>query len=128
MPRPVHFEIHANDPSRAIKFYEKTFGWVFQQWGEQEYWLITTGSADEPGIDGGLIPRHGEAPALGAPVNSFVVTVQVDDLDSTVKEATQSGGDVCVPRMAVPGVGWLAYVADTEGNILGVMQPDESAA
>ena len=50
MPRPVHFEIHASDPARAIRFYERTFGWIFQQWGEQEYWLITTGSADEPDL------------------------------------------------------------------------------
>ena len=64
MSRPVHFEIHASDPARAIRFYERTFGWIFQQWGEQEYWLITTGSADEPGIDGGLI-THGDP---GGPV------------------------------------------------------------
>ncbi len=128
MSRPVHFEIHASDPARAIRFYERTFGWIFQQWGEQEYWLITTGSADEPGIDGGLISRQGDAPVFGAPVNSFVVTIQVDDLDQTTKTATESGGDIRVPRMAVPGVGWLAYLADTEGNLIGAMQPDESAA
>jgi predicted enzyme related to lactoylglutathione lyase len=128
MARPVHFEIHASDPGRAIAFYERTFAWSFQRWGEQEYWLITTGSADEPGIDGGLITRQGEPPHFGAPVNSFVATIQVDDLDATTKLATEAGGDIRVPRMAVPGVGWLAYLADTEGNLVGVMQPDESAA
>ena len=128
MPRPVHFEVHASDPGRAIRFYEQTFGWVFQQWGEQEYWLITTGSADQPGIDGGLLPRQGEAPEIGAPVNSFVITVQVDDLDTTVKQATAAGGELAVPRMAVPGVGWLAYVTDTEHNVVGMMQPDPTAA
>ncbi|MDQ1654340.1 MAG: uncharacterized protein QOI35_3540, partial [Cryptosporangiaceae bacterium] len=65
---------------------------------------------------------------FGAAVNSFVVTIQVDDLDETVKVATEAGGDIRVPRMAVPGVGWLAYLADTEGNLIGAMQPDESAA
>ena len=128
MSRPVHFEIHASDPARAIAFYERTFGWIFQRWGEQEYWLITTGSADEPGIDGGLITRQGESPQFGAPVNSFVITIQVDDLDTTTKAATDAGGDIRVPRMAVPGVGWLAYLADTEGNLIGAMQPDETAA
>jgi uncharacterized protein len=32
-----------------------------------------------------------------------------------------------VPKMPIPGVGWLAYIKDTEGNILGMMQPDPSA-
>ena len=27
----------------------------------------------------------------------------------------------------MPGVGWLAYIGDTEGNIVGLMQPDERA-
>jgi hypothetical protein len=29
--------------------------------------------------------------------------------------------------MPVPGVGWLAYCKDTEGNIFGMMQADKSA-
>ena len=32
------------------------------------------------------------------------------------------------PKMAIPGVGWLAYGKDTEGNIFGVMQTDPAAA
>ncbi len=29
--------------------------------------------------------------------------------------------------MAVPGIGWLAYCIDTEGNTFGVLQADEAA-
>src|ERR1044072_5846453 len=43
MPRPVHFEIHATDPQAAVTFYEQVFGWKIEQWGDQPYWLITTG-------------------------------------------------------------------------------------
>jgi len=32
-----------------------------------------------------------------------------------------------VPKMPIPGVGWLAYAKDTEGNIFGIMQPDANA-
>ena len=61
MPRVVHFEIHAEDPSQAIAFYEAVFGWKFSHWGggPTDYWLIKTGPDGEPGIDGGLIRRHG---------------------------------------------------------------------
>ena len=30
MPRPIHFEIHAENPERAQRFYRELFGWTFQ--------------------------------------------------------------------------------------------------
>lgn len=58
MPRVVHFEIDAEKPERAVKFYEKVFGWKIEKWkGPVDYWLITTGKEKEPGIDGGLAKR-----------------------------------------------------------------------
>ena len=54
MPRVSHFEIHATDPDRAIRFYSTVFSWQFNKWdGPVEYWLVRTGPDDEPGIDGG---------------------------------------------------------------------------
>ena len=44
MPRPVHFDLSADDPDRAITFYSNAFGWKFDKWqGPFEYWVITTG-------------------------------------------------------------------------------------
>ncbi len=40
---------------------------------------------------------------------------------------TALGGQVALPKMAVPGLGWLAYGKDTEGNIFGFMQADPLA-
>jgi predicted enzyme related to lactoylglutathione lyase len=128
MGRPVHFEIHATDPEVSREFYEQVFGWAFQRWGDQPYWMILTGEDGEPGINGGLVPRQGGAPVTGAPVNGFVVTVDVDDLDATLEAALKVGGEIRLPRMPVPGVGWLAYLADPDGNLFGVLQADESAA
>lgn len=128
MGRPVHFEIHAADPQRSQDFYEQVFGWGFQRWGEQQYWTITTGPDDVPGINGGMLPRQGAGPEQGAPANAFVVTVGVEDLDRTLEDALKLGAEVRYPRMPVPGVGWLAYIADPDGNLLGVLQPDEAAA
>lgn len=128
MPRPVHFEIHAENPQRAIAFYASLFGWQFSQWGGESYWLIKTGEQGVPGIDGGLLPRRGPAPAEMAAVNAFVCTVDVADLDAMVTKVTASGGSIALPKMAVPTVGWLAYGKDTEGNLFGMMQMDEKAA
>ncbi|HEX4933296.1 MAG TPA: VOC family protein [Gemmatimonadaceae bacterium] len=128
MPRVVHFEIHAENPDRAIAFYRAAFGWAFAPWGPPGgYWLVTTGADGEPGINGGLVPRRGAPPAEGQPVNAFVCTVDVPDVDASVATILGHGGTMALPKMAIPGVGWLAYCKDTEGNILGLMQNDPQA-
>lgn len=128
MPRVVHFEIHAADPDRAVKFYTTLFGWKITKWdGPADYWLISTGPADQRGIDGGLLRRHGPEPAEMQCVNSFVCTVDVPNVDAFVEKALAAGGTMALPKMPIPGVGWLAYVKDTEGNILGMMQMDAGA-
>lgn len=124
----VHFEIHADDPDRARSFYAQVFGWSFSKWdGSMEYWAIRTGEESEPGINGGLVRRMGPRPGGMQPVGSFVCTVDIPDLDATVATVAQAGGSMVVPKMPIPGVGWLAYAKDTEGNILGLMQADPSA-
>ena len=127
MPRPVHFEIHAEQPARAIAFYEGLFGWTFAAWGggAMEYWLVTTGPDGEPGINGGLVRRHGTID--GTAVIAYVCTIGVTDVDETIAKALALGGTVALPRMPIPGVGWLAYLKDTEGNIFGITHPDAAA-
>ena len=91
------------------------------------YWLVVTGSEGTPGINGGLMQRMGGAPTDGAAVNAWVCTVDVESVDDAVKRSGASGGTIANPKMAIPGVGWLAYVKDPEGNILGMMQNDPAA-
>lgn len=126
MPRVVHFEIHAGDPDRAVNFYSTVFGWSFQKWeGPMDYWLITTGPNDQPGINGGLVRRQGEID--GQAVIAYVCTVDVTDIDGATETALANGAQVVVPKMPIPGVGWLVYCKDTEGNIFGMMQADPNA-
>jgi len=93
--------------------------------GPQDYWLITTGPDDELGINGALMRRQGEID--GQAVIAYVCTVEVSSVDEYVEKIVQEGGRVAVPKMAVPGVGWLAYCKDTEGNLFGLMAPDSDA-
>ncbi len=127
MPRVVHFEIHAGDPQRAVNFYQKVFAWKFQKWeGPMEYWLVTTGPDDQPGINGGLLQRRGEID--GEAVIAYVCTVDVASVDDSTVTVQANGGQVVVPKMPIPGLGWLVYCKDTEGNIFGMMQSDPKAA
>ena len=131
MPRPVHFEIHAEDPQRALDFYTAVFGWKYSRWGEQEYWLIDTKdgdqAGDQPGIDGAIIKRQGPAPTEGQAVNAYAIIIEVEDLDALVKKINDNGGHITVAKMPVNSMGWVAYAKDTEGNLFGMMQLDEQA-
>ena len=128
MARAVHFEIHAANPKDMIGFYSKLFGWTFNKWDGGDYWMIHTGPDDQPGINGGLMPRRGDLPEPMAAVNAFVITIDVDDVDDCVAHAQTLGGSIALPKMAVPGIGWLAYAKDPDGNIFGMMQTDTAAA
>lgn len=129
MNRVVHFEIQADDPERAMKFYRDVFGWEFQQWGEQKYWMIMTAPLDskEPGINGGLLPRPAKTPPKEHGTNAYVCTIEVTDFDNTAKKVETAGGLVAMPKFALPGVAWQGYFLDSEGNTFGVHQQDKEA-
>jgi len=126
MSRVVHFEIHADDPQRAVTFYRDIFDWQINKFGgPDDYWLITTGPATEPGIDGAILQRRG--PINGDSVIAYVCTIDVPSVDAAITKITSHGGTIALPKMAIPHVGWIAYAKDTDGNIFGVMQSDHSA-
>jgi predicted enzyme related to lactoylglutathione lyase len=135
MNRIIHFEIHAGNPERAVKFYQDVFGWEINEWvmpgvqmkEEDRYWLVTTGPKTESGINGGIVSRRGPAPVDGQGINAFVCTIGVANLDDSVGKVMKSGGSVLLPRMPVQGIGWWASCKDTEGNSFGMMQEDANA-
>jgi hypothetical protein len=121
MPRPIHFDLSADNPERAMGFYKEVFGWKFEKWnGPMEYWMVTTGDEKEPGINGGLT-RKGES---GMPNMN---TVSVTSVDEFSKRIADKGGKILTPKMPIPGIGWFATCQDTEGNTFGIMQNDPSA-
>jgi predicted enzyme related to lactoylglutathione lyase len=121
MPRVVHFEITARDPERAARFYREVFGWTIDKWdGTEDYWLITTGGKDEPGINGAIM-RSGEN--LPPTVN----TIDVPSVDAYAEMVEANGGRIVKPKAVIPGVGYFAYCQDPEGNLFGIIQFDESA-
>jgi uncharacterized protein len=120
MPRVIHFEIPASAPEKAVKFYSGVFGWKINKWaGPQDYWLIDTGS-EGTGINGAITR---ESASMSATVN----TIGVPSFDDFTKKITENGGKILTPKMTVPGVGYMAYCQDTEGNMFGIMQEDPKA-
>jgi len=116
--RVVHFEFAAIDPVRAIAFYENVLDWRVMNWeGPVDYWLLTIGEQDQPGIDGALMRRQDDWPDV-------INTVDMEDLEATVAAAEANGGKRVTPRSVVPGVGYMSYVSDSEDNIIGLLQSD----
>lgn len=130
MGRLVHFEVHVDDMERAKKFYGEVFGWTFEDWSSyagMPYFGAVTGDANELGINGALMKRQGASPEPGQAVNGYACTMGVADYDSTEAKIVSLGGMVAMPKFALPGMAWQGYYLDTEGNIFGIHQPDESA-
>ena len=130
MGRVVHFEIHVEDMERAKKFYGEVFGWKFEDWSEyagMPYFGAVTGEEGTLGIDGALIKRQGKTPEIGQSMNGFSCTMGVADYDSTEKKILDFGGKVALPKYALPGMAWQGYYNDTEGNVIGIHQPDVNA-
>lgn len=122
MGRVSHFEITADNPKRAAAFYEQAFGWKFQDWGGRfTYLLATTGEKDETGIDGAIMDRTDNKQAV-------INTISVDKWESGADAVKKAGGKVLQDKTPIPGQGYFAYCADTEGNVFGIFEADATAA
>jgi len=88
MPRPVHFEIIAQDTDRAQRFYEEVFGWKINKAdAPMDYRLVETGK--EPmGIDGAIASMEGRD--RGGTIN----TIDVPDITAYCDKVRQAGGTV----------------------------------
>ena len=121
MPRISHFDIPVDDPKRAQNFYREVFDWKFEKWdGPMDYWMAKTGGTKEPGIDGGMSKRM---PGQMGMTN----TINVPSTEEFSKKIIEHGGQILIPKMAIPKVGWFAQCMDTEGNMFGIIEMDEKA-
>jgi uncharacterized protein len=121
MPRPIHFDMSAENPERAMNFYKDIFGWKFEKWnGPMEYWMITTGQGNEPGINGGLSKKDQQS----MPNMNTIGVSSVEKFSTMVQE---KGGKILMPKMPIPGVGWFATCQDTEGNTFGIIEENRDA-
>jgi hypothetical protein len=116
MNRFTHFELVTTDLEKTAQFYREVFGWQVDKWeGPVEYWLVSSGDGDTPGINGGLMLA---SPEMTGTIN----TVEVDDLDAVLAKALANGAEVVMPKDVIPGVGYQAYIRDNCGIVVGLHQ------
>ncbi len=119
------FAINADDVPRARKFYESVFDWSFEPWGPPNFYLIATGKAENGVVEGGLQERR--ELVRGQKMVGFECTIEVDDIDETIRTIEANGGRLAAPKFHIPTVGIIAYFFDTEGNVAGIRQREDTA-
>lgn len=116
----VWFEIPADNVERAKKFYSALFGWKIEKFpGATDYWHIDTGGGDRT-RDGGLMARkHPDQP-----ITNYVAVSSVDESAAKVEKL---GGKICMPKTAVPQMGYFVVCQDTEANEFALWEINERA-
>ena len=115
--RLVHFEVQADDADRAQAFYERVFGWSFQDSGM-------------PGIDYRMFQEGDQGGAVYSSderTGHLTVYFDTDDIDASLGRVRQAGGEA-EDKQPIPKVGWFVRCRDTEGNEFSLFQSDESVA
>jgi predicted enzyme related to lactoylglutathione lyase len=116
----VWFEIPADKPDRAKKFYSSLFGWKINPFPQMaDYSHIDTGGPDDS-PDGGLMARM-------HPGHQITVYINVPSVTRAVAKIQKLGGSVCKAKTAVPGMGYFAICNDTENNTFAVWEMSDRA-
>ena len=119
-PSIVWFDIPADDLDRAKKFYSALFGWKIGPFpGMTEYWHIDTGGGDDTPDGGLMVRKHPEHP--------ITIYVNVKSVTEAVSKVESLGGKLCVPKTAVPHMGYFAVCQDTENNTFALWERNASA-
>lgn len=126
MSQVAHFAINADDVNRALRFYEKVFGWKFQAYGPPGFYMVDEQSAKMTvSLRGSLQKRREIVP--GTAMRGFECTISVDDINATAAAIEKNGGKIVMPICTLAGVGQLLFFQDPESNIAGAMQYDSKA-
>lgn len=117
-----HFAIECDDVERARAFYEAVFGWTIRPWGPPNYYHITTGTPDRPGILGDLRERHHKLAGGAEGPSGYICTIDIASMAEVLAAVEANGGRIHAPPYHIEGVGDVAYIEDSERNRVGVMQ------
>ena len=119
-----YFEIQSSNPTIAIQFYSAVFGWQFfkEEYVPIEYYRIQTNS-----INGGLLKRPAPVPPTSSGTNAFVCSIQVENYDAIHERILANGGEVALPKFAIPGRCWQGYYVDGDNNTFGIFEVNEAA-
>ena len=121
----THFAIHVDEIERAKKFYNGVFEWGFNSYGQEDFLQIKADKSENGELIGAMQSRK------YSPVPDKIIglecTIGFENIDDTIEKVKSNGGQVLMPKTAIPYVGYIAKFLDTEGNLICGIQYDNSA-
>ena len=113
---PAWFEIPTRDMGRAVRFYESVLQTRLRREAMGEIELAVF-PHEKPAPTGALAQGEGFTPRA----EGTVVYLHLDDIRPALDRVPNAGGEVRVPRTALPdGMGFFAKVKDPDGNLVGL--------
>jgi predicted enzyme related to lactoylglutathione lyase len=111
------FEIYVQDLRRARKFYESVFQVKLKKLNNPniELWGFPS-ELDRWGAGGALIKMEGY-PSGG---NSTIVYFSCEDCSIQEKRVVKFGGSIEKKKFSIGEYGFISFVVDTEGNMIGL--------
>ena len=107
----AHVELISRDPAKSLLFYEKVFGWKFDDFGDG--YMFTS----PPSLPTGALrpPQEGETPGT-------LSYIEVRDVSHTLKSAETAGAKVLVPKTEIPEMGHFAVLLIPGEILQGIYQ------
>jgi uncharacterized protein len=114
----VHVELNTLDPEKAKAFYSKLFQWQLEDLPNDfvptgTYTIIKVGE----GTGGGIMKQVPGGPS------GWLAYVYVDDIHAATQKAKSLGAQIMTDVTEVTGMGWLSFIRDPTGAVLGLWQP-----
>ncbi len=122
----VHFEMPAKNRDRVATFYAEAFGWEMKKLGPEmgNYIMASTtevgknGMPSMPGAINGGFFEYKDDELNRAPH----VVISVENIEESIEAIKKAGGQIKTDIMDIPGVGKYVSFADSEGNVVGILQ------
>jgi uncharacterized protein len=114
------FEIPVTDFTRAKKFYETLYGAEIMEvpFPIGKYGMLPADMQN--GIGGGIVQGQGFEPS---DKGTIVYLNGGEDLSIPLAKVESAGGKILMPKTAIGGNGFMAYILDTEGNKVALHSP-----
>jgi hypothetical protein len=114
-----HIDIPSTDFKKTKKFFDKVFGWTFQDYPDMDYVMFRAGTQPNGGFY-----RVKKMPKKGQ-VNVYI---EVESIDATLKAIKKAKGKVLVKKTPIGEMGWFAQFATPDGCFLSLWESPPSQA
>lgn len=120
-PQFIWHDLMTTDPAAATAFYRAVIGWNAADSGAagRGYTYLSAGTTPVAG----LMALPESARATGAPPG-WMGYIGVDDIEARTARIVAAGGKVHHAVEAIPGIGRFAVLADPQGAVFALFQPN----